>query len=164
MGRVARYAHEEMGGSELDAVVILAYVAVNVGLGSVFCRSAAVMTSVSTLVTFVQKLSVIIAVEGGLALIIRALTQFMERLKKSIRTTLLLGVILAILLALQKVVDSVETLLERAGFIEELTGLVQLSCTQASRVFAELGDKRPKQFEVVEWQELALKSGERLGL
>ena len=158
VGRVARYAHKEMGGSEVDAIIILAFVAVNVGLGGVICRAAGVMVSVSTIVEALKKISLIIAIEGSVALIIKALTRFLGRLAKAPKAALLLAVVVAVLLALQKVLDALKLLLVRVGFLEELAGLVQLTCTWVHRVSAEIGGNAPTQFEVIKWHELLSKS------
>jgi len=140
-----------MGGSERDAIEIIGYVLVNVGLGRVICRAAGLMSTFRAIVDFATHISGIMAIQGGLAAIIRYLTSQLAKLRTKPKLFIIVGVVLAVLVALGKLLSAVGNLLEKIGHLDELIGLVQLSCTQVHRATAALNGVIPHQFEVIKW-------------
>ncbi len=134
VARISKYAVRD-GASAVD---ILAYVAVAIGMGALFCKAARSIRSALSLTAFLNKVFMSMAVSQFIALVIQVLIKAKVIVPPQMQA--LLAVTISGLWALDKVTSVIETLLGDRAIMQEITSTLDNLCKKVSELTGEVVD------------------------
>jgi hypothetical protein len=129
LARIARYLKDKQG---ISAVEILVMIATAVGFGTLFCKTAKALTAALSLSAFIKQLGTVLA----LSTFIKVLIEFLlaAKLVSPKWLSLLMALLIATLMFVNKLFDSLSESLSNIDTINEVSKTIYELCDKANEL------------------------------
>lgn len=135
LARVARHLKEK---DKIDAGEILVYVAMAVGMGTIFCKAAKAITSGLSIMSFIEKLGTTLAFSQFVKVLLEYLLQI--KLVAPMWLKIIVALLIATLIFIEKLLQALNEMIQDRAVVKAVSDEINKLCDTAKRLSGQAVD------------------------